>query len=60
MKALLVGLVLLSGCYNAVGRYEMVGVQGRNILLLDTVTGRLEVQALPDVPDTLPEHKPVI
>lgn len=61
MRSAVAFALLLSGCAPSyVGRYEAIGGQGRNVLLLDTVTGQLEVQAIPDIPDTLPEHKPVI
>lgn len=60
MKFVLTFALLLSACSPAyVGRYEAIGAQGKNVLLLDTATGQLEVQAMPDIPDTLPEHKPV-
>jgi len=59
MKYSVLLLCALASC-SAVGRYEMVGSQGKNLLLLDTETGQLEVQAIPDVPATLPDHKPRI
>lgn len=60
MKIALIALILCAGCYSGAGRYEAIGQSGQNVLLLDTATGQLEVQGIPDVPDTLPEHKPVI
>lgn len=60
MKGAIAFALLLSGCASYTGRYEAIGMANGNVLLLDTVTGALELQEIPIAPQRQPTPRPVI
>lgn len=58
--ALVLSGCVLSGCVSYAGKYEALGIANGNVLLLDTETGSLALQEIPEAPQQIPSPKPVI